>query len=48
MALNAGDAGCTTGLALRICSAILGVTAGTDAFGVGIPAAPVVISGGVT
>ena len=88
MALQAGDAGCTTGMALRIYNAIIGgtntgfsgsmttaqtdsikalcygiavgvvaeiqsnasvsVTADTDAFGTGIPAAPVVISGGVT
>jgi len=88
MALNAGDAGCTSGLALRIYNAIIGgtntgfsaslttdqenaikalcygiasgvvaeiqtnasvtATAPIDAFGVGIPAAPVAIPGGVT
>lgn len=88
MALNAGDAGCTTGMSLRIYNAIIGgtntgfsgtltaaqensikalaygiavgvvaeiqsnasvsVTANTDAFGAGIPAAPVALSGGVT
>jgi hypothetical protein len=88
MALNAGDAGCTTGMSQRIYNAIIGgtgtgfsasptvaqldciralaygiasgvvaeiqsnasvsVTAGTDAFGAGIPAAPVALSGGVT
>lgn len=88
MALQVGDSNCTSGLSLRIYSAIIGgtntgfsgsmttaqtdsikalcygiavgvvaeiqsnasvsVTAPIDAFGTGIPAAPVVISGGVT
>lgn len=88
MALNAGDAACTTGMSLRIFNAItngtntgfsatltvaqenavkalcygiavgvvaeiqsnasVSVTANTDAFGAGIPAAPVALSGGVT
>lgn len=86
MALQVGNAACTTGLALRIYSAIIGgtntgfsgtlttdqtnaikalcygiavgvvgeiqtnssvtVTAGIDAFGAGIPAAPVALNGG--
>lgn len=88
MALNAGDAGCTSGMAQRIYNALIGgvntgfsgtlttaqenslkalaygiaagvvaeiqsnasvsVTATTDAFGTGIPPAPVVLAGGVT
>jgi hypothetical protein len=88
MALNAGDAGCTSGMSQRIYLAIIGgtgtgfsasptvaqldciralaygiasgvvaeiqsnasvtATAPIDAFGVGIPAAPVAIPGGVT
>jgi len=88
MALQVGDAACTTGMSLRIYSAIVGgtgtgfsaspttaqldslralaygiavgvvgeiqsnasvsVTAFVDAFGVGIPAAPVSLAGGVT
>jgi hypothetical protein len=88
MALNAGDAACSSGLAQRIYNAIIGgtntgfsgsmttaqtdsikalcygiavgvvaeiqsnasvsVTAPIDAFGTGIPAAPVALSGGVT